>query len=263
MTPPPDQESARRVLTRRRFLGAAALAAGGAAAGVGLDRALSSDRASPAAAGLPPVHLVPAVTPGAQPAGLPARQHAWEATLARDRDGNPIAPRYDRLLFFTVTGTPTRASADLLEAALRTLERRYAWGPDGLLFTAGWGPGYFTRVLRVASPIPPAKGLSDFELPAIDDYDLCLHLACDDEARLAAVEAALVHGEALPGADGPLAISSALAWRETRTGFVGTGLPAAHQHVGGIPRVSPSRKTHPCSWDSNQTYAKTRPARTT
>ncbi len=49
----------------------------------------------------------------------------------------------------------------------------------------------------------------------------------------------MLHGEPLPGADGPLAISSALTWRETRTGFVGDGLPAAHQHTGGIPPGNP------------------------
>ncbi len=38
--------------------------------------------------------------------------------------------------------------------------------------------------------------MSDFEQPAIDDYHLCLHLACDDESRLAAVEAALTRGAA-------------------------------------------------------------------
>ena len=70
-----------------------------------------------------------------------------------------------------------------------------------MLFTAGWGPGYFERGLRTDSPIPRAKGLSDFELPAIDDYDLCLHLACDDERRLADVEAGLVHGAPLTGSD--------------------------------------------------------------
>ena len=92
----------------------------------------------------------------------------------------------------------------MLEAALRTLERSYAWGPAGLLFTAGWGPGYFERLLRVESPIPYAMGLSDFEAPAIDDYDLCLHLACDDERRLAAIEAALLGTAPLPGAHGSL-----------------------------------------------------------
>jgi hypothetical protein len=218
-------------LTRRRlFLGAASLAAGGAAVGVGLEQANGGATSSP---------VIPRVPLGTQPAGLPSRQHAWTATLARDADGDSISPRYDRLLFFDVNGTPTSAHATLLEAALRTLERRYRWGPSGLLFTAGWGPGYFERLLHVPSPIPRAKGLSDFELPSIDDYDLCLHFACDDEARLAAVEAALLHGEPLPGADGPLAISSALRWRETRSGFVGTGLPAQHQDTGGIPSGHP------------------------
>ncbi len=114
-----------------------------------------------------------------------------------------------------------------------------------MLFTAGWGPSYFEHVLGVSSPIPEAKGLSDFELPSIDDYHLCLHLACDDEQRLAAVEAALLHGEPLPGAHGQLQLTDALRWRETRTGFVGTGLPAENQDVGGIPPGDPVPKTAP------------------
>jgi hypothetical protein len=224
-------------LTRRRLLlGAAGVAAGGAAAGVAIDVATSSGTSS---VNVPRVALRPAA------AGLPARQHAWTATEARDSDGNPIAPRFDRLLFFDVQGSPTPAYARLLEASLRTLEHRFAWGPAGLLFTAGWGPDYFERVLHVASPIPRATAMSDFELPAIDDYHLCLHLACDDERRLADVEAALVHGVPLPGAAGPLKITDILRWRETRTGFVGAGLPAAHQDTGGIPTGEPVAKSAP------------------
>jgi hypothetical protein len=223
------------MLTRRRFLlGATAAAAGGAAAGIGLDRALTSNGQS-----------VPSVALGSQPSGVPARQHAWTATFALDADGNPVAPRFNRLLFFEVNGTPGPAHARVLEAALRTLERTYPWGPGGLLLAAGWAPGYFERSLRIASPIPQAKGLSDFELPVIDDYELCLHLACDDEARLASVEAALIHGAPLPGATGSLDISPALRWRETRTGFVGAGLPAARQNVGGIPPGNPVAKGSP------------------
>jgi hypothetical protein len=222
------------VLTRRRFLTGAAAAIGGAALGLGIDHALNGGAAS-----------VPAVALGAQPAGLPQRQHAWTATLALDSDGNTIPPRFDRLLFFDVRGTPTPACARLLEASLRTLERRYAWGPSGLLFTAGWGPAYFRRTLSLASPIPEAKALSDFELPEIDAYDLCLHLACDNEQRLISIEDALAHGAPLPGADGPLALSSALRWHETRTGFVGAGLPAAHQNVGGIPAGKPVSRSAP------------------
>ncbi len=223
------------MLSRRRFLlGAAAVATGGAAAGVGLDRALTS-RGKP----------IPAVALGSQPPELPARQHAWTATLARDSDGNPVSPRFDRLVFFNVEGNPSPAHARALEAALRTLERAFPWEPSGLLFTAGWGPRYFQRSLHVTSPIPPARGLSDFEAPAIDDYDLCIHLACDDEPRLAAVEAALLNTAPLREADGPLDISSALRWQETRTGFTGTGLPAERQNVGGIPQGNPVPRTAP------------------
>jgi hypothetical protein len=228
-------------LTRRQLvLGAGAVAVGGAAAGVaGCD---SSSRPARSHAASKPVPLVEL---GSQPAGLPIRQHAWSATLSLDSFGNTVVPEYDRLLFFNVEGQPGPNSARLLEAALRTLERRFRWGPSGLLFTAGWSPDYFEHVLGVASPIPHAKSLSDFELPSIDTYDLCLHLACNDERTLSDVEAALVHGEKLPGADGPLDISAALQWRETRTGFVGTGLPYAHQRVGGIPAGDPVPKSSP------------------
>ncbi len=217
-------------LTRRRFIagGTALVVAGGTAAVAGCGSAGSETG-----------NTVAAVELGDQPAGLPGRQFAWTEALPRDADGNPVAPRYARLLMFDVNGRPDVNHARLLEAALRTLERRYRWGPDGLLFTAAWGVPYFTRVLRGPSPIPAARALSDVELPAIDGFDLCLHLACDDGPRLAEIEAALVRGRRLPGADGPLDLSSALIWRETRTGFTGAGLPAAHQRVGGIPAGAP------------------------
>jgi hypothetical protein len=178
---------------------------------------------------------------GSQPAGLPARQHAWTAYLTADADGNRVAPRFGRLLFFDVNGGPVAGYARVLEAALRTLERGFRWQPSGLLFTAAWGAPYFTDVLRVTAPVPPATAMSLFEQPAIDDYHLCLHLASDDESRLASVEAALVHGTPLPGAGdgGHLDVSSVLTWRETRTGFVGAGLPAKRQDVGGIPGGEP------------------------
>jgi len=222
------------VITRRKLLAAAAgVTAGGVVAGCGLTASPNgSARAD-------------AVSLGRQPAGLPARQHAWTATLARDEHGNPIAPRFDRLLFYDLEGPPTREDARALEAVLRALERAYPWGPNGLLFTAGWGPSYFERGLKIASPIERPKGLSSFELPTLDDYALCLHFACDDEARVAAVEAALVRGERLPGINGSLELGGALSWRETRTGFVGTGLPAGHQNVGGIPPGNPVPATSP------------------
>jgi len=171
---------------------------------------------------------------GSQPSGLPARQHAWAATLSTDEHGNPIAPRFDRLLLFDVPEKPTGADVRTLEASLRTLERTYAWGPKGLLFTVGWSPHYFEQVLGVRSPIPHPTELSDFELPTFDDYDACVHLACDDDRRLVAAETALRHD-----------LGGVLRWRETRTGFVGTGLPAAHQHANGIPAGNPVSPSSP------------------
>ena len=229
----PEGDNERRSLNRREFLvGASALAV---SVGIGADPggasgAVATDSDSVA---------LPVVALGGQPAGLPVRQHAWSATLRVDDVGNRIAPRFDRLLFFDVKGSPTPDYARLLEASLRTLERLYHWGPAGLLFTVGWAPAYFERVLHGNSPIPAATGLSSFESPAIDDYHLCLHFASDDERKLAAVEAALLHGERLDGAKGSLQITDALRWRETRTGFVGEGLAAAHQDVSGIPPGDP------------------------
>jgi hypothetical protein len=221
------------VTRRRLLLGAGALAtAGGAAAAIELTSG-SSAATEPGAPALRPVPL------GAAPAGRPERQFAWDATLARDADGNPVAPRYDRLLFFDVRGRPSAAHATVLEAALRSLERRFAWGPAGLLFTVGWGPSYFTRALSTDAPIPVARALSDFELPAIDHHDVVLHLAGDDERRLQEVENGLTHGARIDGLEGALDVSPALVWRETRTGFNGAGLPARHQHVGGIPAGRP------------------------
>jgi dye decolorizing peroxidase len=229
-----------RLPRRRLLLGGGAAVVG---AGAGIRAALGSSppgRRSPVppGAGQP---SVPSVPLGAQPVGLPAWQHAWDAYLAVDADGNPVSPLFDRLLFFNVAGAAAPAYARLLEAALRALERAYPWRPSGLLFTVCWGPGYFTDVLKAASPVPPATALSDFEQPVIDDYHMCLHLASDDESRLAAIEAALTRGASLPqaAAGGQLDISSVLRWQQSRAGFVGTGLPAKRQDVNGVPAGDP------------------------
>lgn len=229
------------VLTRRRFLAAAAGLIGGGLAGSGFPL--------PAAAAKPGVSL------GGRPEGLPPRQHAWVQTLARDVHGNPVAPRFDRLLLFDAVGKPTRSDVRVLESSLRALERVYPWGPQGLLFTVGWSPHYFEHVLGVDSPIPRAQELSDFELPSIDDYDVCLHLACNDEQRLADVELALVHGQRLAGGE-TADLNRILHWRETRTGFVGTGLPAAHQHANGIPAGNPVPPSSPLFMGFKSGYKK-------
>ena len=215
------------MIDRRRFLAGAA-AAGLTLGGGGIAIERHRDGSSRSEHAL-----------GREPAGLPARQFAWEHTLSHDSNGNHVAPLHDRLLFLDVRPNVTAAAAAGLEAAFRSLERTFAWGPDGLLFSVGWGPHYFNEVLRTASPVPEPRKLSTFESPALDGYDVCIHLACDDESRLEAVDAALVRGRRLAGATGPLRVTGPLRWRETRTGFVGAGLPARHQRVAGIPPGSP------------------------
>jgi hypothetical protein len=229
-------------LSRRGFLASAGVAAGAAVAGTTL--AGCGEGSDPAAIGtgteaaatatavvLPDVALPPRLV------DLPSRQHAWQATQATDQFGNPIAPKFDRLVFFDVIGTPTPRHARILEAALRQLEHQHRWGPDGLLFTASWGHGYFSELLRTDSPVPQATAMSDFESPNFDHYDLCLHLACDNEQRLGDVEQQLLRG--------PHSVTAALAWRETRTGFNGPGLAAARQRVQGIPADRPVPRSSP------------------
>jgi len=204
------------VLTRRRFLmtaAAAGLALGGS--GLALDRSRGSDAAPPSTPLEPLSH------------GLPARQHAWDSTLRRDQHANPVAPRFQRLLLFDVEHRPSGTDVRSLEAVLRGLEQRYPWGPSGLLFTVAWGPRYFERTLGTRSPVPRPRPLSDFELPALDDFDVCVHLASDDEQRLVAADRAL------------RTQTGSIAWRETRSGFVGAGLPAANQRVAGVPAGHP------------------------
>ena len=137
--------TARGVFTRRRFLaGAGGLVAAGVAAGVAIEQSASGSA-------LPLADLPGPVS------GLPARQHAWVATLTPDKYGNPTPPRFDRLLLFDVRGTPDPRYARLLEAELRKLEHAHPWTPQGLLFTAGWAPALLRgrpAVSRVRSRAP-------------------------------------------------------------------------------------------------------------
>lgn len=184
---------------------------------------------------------VRAASPPAAPpaAGPPERQHAWNDFLHRDTAGNPEAPKFHRLLHFNLAGPPTPEGARRLEAVFTALERRFPWGPDGLLFVVAWGPRYFEERLGVESPVPRPEALSSFETPEFDHYDVCIHLASDHEDRLAQVEAALVQGARLPGVPVSLSLAGILDWQETRTGFTGPGIPAARQGVSGIPPGKP------------------------
>ena len=158
-------------------------------------------------------------------------QHAWEATFTADDLGRPVPPAFHRLVMLDVTRSPGRADAQRMEFALRRLESRFRRGPDGLLMLIGWGPGYFARHSAGGPPIGRPVALARDERAVMEDIDVCIHLAADDEDRLDAVIAALLD-------DSATALGDALRLREVRTGFAGAGLPA--KIVGGdIPREAP------------------------
>lgn len=176
--------------------------------------------------------------PAAEPS-LPNRQHAWNDRLPVDGHGNVQAPTFHRLLMFDLDSDPSAWHVRKLEAALRHLEAAVPMDAErGALWLIGWGSGYLARHTGGSAIVPPPEPLASFETPELQDLDVCMHLASNDEQRLADIERALVDGL------GPLApripsLSGVLGHRETRTGFTGPGIPAARQDVGGIPTSRP------------------------
>ena len=192
-----DRPQSRRTgLTRRRFIiGASLLAAGGVAVG-GRYRSRRLRRRR----GKTVPRCALAGAPSA--AGPPARLGRDAARRQRRQPDRTALRSAAVLRRHRATPTPSlraRARGGAAHARARLSDG----GRTGLLFTAGWGP----CVLRASPRGPPRRSRSPrrcptSSCPSIDDYDLCLHLACDDEQRLAAVEAALVHGAPLSGATG-------------------------------------------------------------
>lgn len=162
----------------------------------------------------------------------PAAQHAWEETFRDDGAGRPQSPRFHRLLMIDVVDRPSAADAARLETALRALERRYRHGPDGLLTCLGWGATWFERHTSLPRPIARPLPMAAWERPALEDFDACLHLAADDEPRLAQVTDALF-------GSGALDQRPRLMLREVRSGFVGTGLVAARVASISVPPEAP------------------------
>jgi hypothetical protein len=158
-------------------------------------------------------------------------QHAWEATFAADELGRPVPPAFHRLVMLDVTRSPDPEDARRMEDALRRLETRFPHGPAGLLTLVGWGPGYFARHTDTAAPISRPVVLARDERAVMEDIDVCIHLAANDDDRLDAVVASLL-------GDGPSALGELLQLREIRTGFTGAGLPAAFVR-SDIPQDSP------------------------
>ncbi len=180
-----------------------------------------------------------------QPATLPERQHAWNASLSQDAHGNHVLPRHHVLLFLKYEGeVPTATERETVESTLRSLERAYEWSNEGVLFTIGYSPYYFERFEWVYMPsyvdLPEPTTLSPFEDPEFDQHDALVHLASDNPKALVRAEEA-VRGRRSTVNDVELTADFSGVFRvaDRRTGFVGAGLPAKNQDVKGIPDGAP------------------------
>jgi hypothetical protein len=234
----PDTSASRRDVLK------AALATGGAAA---LSACLEAVGDEPIPKGVD------------DPETLPDRQFAWNDSLDRDEAGNVVLPEHHLFLYLTYDGeggsdgTPTDADRERLTTALRTIERAYERSNRGVVFDLGYSPAYFDRFeasLPASVDLPPPQGLTPVDTPTLDEQDALLQLASDRSDALLAIEEALF----ADGDDGPETLNGvAVRGRlgdvfridDRRTGFIGPGLPAANQGVGGIPEDGPVPEAAP------------------
>ncbi|QLD87978.1 Dyp-type peroxidase [Natronomonas salina] len=179
----------------------------------------------------------PTVDLGENPNDLPARQHAWNAALATDGDGNPMTPRHSRVLALDLDAEPSLDAAETVERAVREVEAAYPWGADGLLHALAWGTGYFERLGELdASPIRSPKVLSRTDDPELLSFDAALVLASDVPAHLDRTEAAMFEGrDELAGRPVEHRLGDVFTVSSRRTGFMGDGLPAEHADAEGLP----------------------------
>lgn len=179
----------------------------------------------------------PTVDLGANPHDVPARQHAWNDALVTDADGNPMAPRYSRVVLLDLDVEPSIEAAETVEHAMRGIEAAYPWGADGLLHALAWGSGYFDRLGELeASPIRSPQVLSRTDDPDLLSFDAALVLSSDVPAHLDRTEAATFDGRAdLEGEPIEHRLGDVFSVAARRTGFMGEGLPAEHAEAEGLP----------------------------
>jgi len=177
-------------------------------------------------------------------AALPDRQHAWNAALDTDEYGNHRMSEHHVLLSLDYRGDDPAEDRDTVETAFQTLERAYARGNDGLLFTVGYSPSYFDRfetALPDAVNLPEPEPMASFEDPTLDTHDALVHLASDHgEVVLAAEEALTGELDELNGQPVEASLDGVFEVSERRTGFVGEGLPAERQgEASNVPDSEP------------------------
>ena len=171
----------------------------------------------------------------------PLRQHAWNDVLTADEDGNRLLPEHHVLVPLRLVTAPDEDARTQVESAFRSLERAYAYAPEGVLFAVGYSAAYFDRIGGKTAPIPAPRELTPMESPAFDTFDAVIHLASDHPAAVLEAEEALFGATGTPNGAGMEATLSGVFERADprRTGFVGAGLPAEHTDVEGVPETIP------------------------
>ncbi len=199
---------------------------------------------------------LPELPPGEDdPSTLPERQHSWGAYMLDDEHGNPKFPEHQVFVFMDYVGDvpPTTADREMVEAALQSVERAYAWGTrghprhdaffhPGVLFTISYAPRYFDRFeeqlpdeIDLQTPEAILEAV-DEDVEKADDYDAMIHIAADYPSVLLGVEEALFGNlDELNGITVEGSFEGIFEKRERRPGFVGRGLPSEHLDVEGIP----------------------------
>lgn len=179
--------------------------------------------------------------PNPHAGSLPRRQHAWNDVLARDEHGNPVSPRHHRILFLDLDVPPSADAARTVERAMRGVEAAYDWEPRGLLHVLAWGSKYFDEGTGLErAPIDHPQVLSRTDDPDLRSFDAALVLASDIPSHLTATEAALFGGQGeLAGVEMDVELDSVFTIASRRTGFIGEGLPEAHNAAEGIPEGVP------------------------
>lgn len=215
----------RESLSRRAYLRAAVAAGGTAGLSACLGERDETDER--------------ATVPRGDPDERPKRQHAWNAALPTDADGNTLPPEHRVLLPLRLRTDPDDGARTQVSAAFERLEEAYAYDSEGLLFTVGYSPAYFARLEGVDAPVPEPEALTSMESPAFDAFDAVVHLASNEASVVLEAEQALF-GEADPNGLNPVPLDDVFDRAEPRrTGFVGEGLPTEHVDVDGVPDSVP------------------------
>ena len=181
-------------------------------------------------------------TPGSEPSGLPERQFAWTETLAKDTYGNPVAPMYDRLLFFDVRAGPPQPPRARWRRRCGRSSGRSRGGP-----TACCSPSRGGRTTsRTCSVSHHRSRTQRSSRPSRRRSSTAMTCACtsrsDDEQRLEAIEAALVQGSALPAHTARCPITGPLRWRRHELGSSGRVYPPSSSTSPASQRATPFQR---------------------